>query len=101
MDLAQQEDKSTDVEYFKQIVSDMTSLFERKNANYGNSFSKLYNELGSISGLVPLYNKLHRATNLLKGSKNDFESLEDTFIDLANYAIMNLIELRKRMMKTK
>ena len=86
----------TDVERFKEIVKEMTELFEKKNSNYGNSFSKLYDELGGISGLVPLYNKLHRATSLVKGESNNFESLEDTFIDLANYAIMNLIELRKR-----
>lgn len=86
----------TDFEQFKEIVKEMTELFEKKNSNYGNSFSKLYDELGSISGLVPLYNKLHRATSLIKGNQNNFESLEDTFIDLANYAIMNLIELRKR-----
>lgn len=86
----------TDFEQFKEIVKEMTELFEKKNSNYGNSFSKLYDELGGISGLVPLYNKLHRATSLIKGNQNNFESLEDTFIDLANYAIMNLIELRKR-----
>lgn len=86
----------TDIEQFKEIVKEMTELFEKKNSNYGNSFSKLYDELGGISGLVPLYNKLHRATSLVKGESNNFESLEDTFIDLANYAIMNLIELRKR-----
>lgn len=86
----------TDFEQFKEIVKEMTELFEKKNSNYGNSFSKLYDELGDISGLVPLYNKLHRATSLIKGNQNNFESLEDTFIDLANYAIMNLIELRKR-----
>lgn len=86
----------TDFEQFKEIVKEMTELFEKKNSNYGNSFSKLYDELGGISGLVPLYNKLHRATSLVKGNQNNFESLEDTFIDLANYAIMNLIELRKR-----
>ena len=73
----------TDFEQFKEIVKEMTELFEKKNSNYGNSFSKLYNELGGISGLVPLYNKLHRATSLIKGNQNNFGSLEDTFIDLA------------------
>ena len=85
----------TDIELFKKIVNEMTDLFNKKNANYGNSFEKLYKELGPIAGLVPLHNKLDRATNLVKGGKNDFESLEDTFKDLANYAIMNLIELYK------
>lgn len=86
----------TDVEVFRELTTGMADLFEKKNANYGNSFSKLYEDLGPVAGLVPLHNKLDRATNLVKGGKNDFESLEDTFIDLANYSIMNVLELRRR-----
>lgn len=85
----------TNAELFKTIVLEMADLFEKKNANYGNSFEKLYKELGPIAGLVPLHNKLDRATNLVKGGRNDFESLEDTFKDLAVYSVMNLIELYK------
>ncbi len=78
---------------FRKIVNEMADLYEKKNDNYGNSFGELFEELGPIAGLVPLHNKLDRATNLVKGGKNDFESLEDTFKDLACYAIMNLIEM--------
>jgi hypothetical protein len=74
----------TDIERFESIVNDMLELYKKKNANYGNSFEKLYNDLGPIAGLVPLHNKLDRLTNLVKGGKNDFESIEDTLIDLAN-----------------
>lgn len=80
---------------FAKIIDGMFDLYCKKNSNYGNSFSKLYNDLGPIAGLVPLHNKLDRLTNLVKGGKNDFESVEDTLIDLANYAIMNVIELRR------
>jgi len=85
-----------DVERFHEIVTSMEKLYEKKNANYGNSFEKLFNDLGPIAGLVPLHNKLDRITNLVKGGKNDFESLEDSLVDLANYAILNLIELQKQ-----
>jgi len=91
----------TDIELFRKIVLEMADLFARKNANYGNSFEKLYKELGPIAGLVPLHNKLDRATNLIKGGKNDFESLEDTFKDLAVYVIMNIIELSRDQITTK
>ena len=79
---------------FKKIVEEMAKLYEQKNKNYGDSFGELYKELGPTAGLVPLWNKLHRATSLIKGNKNNFESLEDTFKDLACYAIMNLIALK-------
>lgn len=88
-----------DVERFKKITQEMSDLYAKKNANYGNSFEKLYNDLGEVAGLVPLHNKLDRLTNLIKGGKNDFESIEDTLIDLANYSIMNLIEIQKRKEK--
>lgn len=84
------------VQMFKDIVNDMADLYEKKNANYGDSFGQLFDTLGPVSGLVPLHNKLDRATSLIKGNKNSFESLEDTFKDMACYAIMNLIEMKVR-----
>lgn len=79
---------------FRSIVNEMADLYEKKNSNYGDSFGQLFEELGPTAGLVPLWNKLHRATSLIKGDKNNFESLEDTLKDLACYAIMNLIEMK-------
>lgn len=84
---------------FREIVNEMADLYEKKNANYGDSFGQLFDALGPVSGLVPLHNKLDRATSLIKGNKNNFESLEDTFKDLACYAIMNLIEMKMRNQK--
>lgn len=83
-------------ERFRQIVNEMADLYEKKNQNYGDSFGKLVEDLGPVAGLVPLHNKLDRLTNLVKGGHNDFESLEDTFKDLACYAVMNLIELERK-----
>ena len=78
---------------FRSIVNEMADLYEKKNSSYWDSFGQFFEELGPTAGLVPLWNKLHRATSLVKGNKNNFESLEDTFKDLACYAIMNLIEM--------
>ena len=84
------------IQLFRKIVNEMADLYEKKNSNYGDSFGQLYDELGAVAGLVPLWNKLHRATSLVKGDENHFESLEDTFKDLACYSIMNLIEMKAR-----
>ena len=80
------------IDRFHEIVNETEKLYAKKNSNYGDSFGKLYNELGPIAGLVPLHNKLDRLTNLIKGGRNDFESIEDTIRDLACYAVMLLIE---------
>lgn len=78
---------------FREIANELADLYSKKNKNYGDSFGQLYRDLGPISGLVPLHNKLDRITNLIKGDSNYFESIEDNLRDLANYAIMNLIEM--------
>lgn len=71
----------------KEFFDSICDLQTAKNANYGNSFEKLWSELGPISGLVPLHNKLDRLTNLIKNpDTNKFESIEDTLKDLCGYA---------------
>ena len=92
-ELRQRERMLKKIDRFKAITSQMADLYAKKNQNYGDSFGKLYSDLGPMSGLVPLHNKLDRATNLLRGDKNHFESIKDTLIDLANYSIMLYIEL--------
>ena len=87
------------VEEFEKIVDEMKDIYKKKNANYGNSFGKAYEELGPISGVTRMYDKMNRVIALTKGNENNYESLEDTFIDLANYAIMNLIEMKYQQAK--
>lgn len=80
------------VKRFREIVTELADLYERDNGNYKKSFSRLYDLLGPISGLVPLYNKLEEVTSLIRDNGNNFESIEDTLKDLATYVIMNLVE---------
>ena len=81
---------------FFEIVTNLANMYAKKNTDYGDSFGKLYDDLGPIAGLVPLYNKLHRITSVIKNNNTNFESLEDSFKDLACYAIMNLIEMEEQ-----
>jgi hypothetical protein len=88
----------TEVMMFKEVTRDMASLYERKNKDYGNSFTKSYEEFGDTMCAIRLGDKLNRFKQLAiingKQQVND-ESIEDTLIDLANYAIMTVIERRK------
>lgn len=84
------------IDRFHEIVNEMANLYAKKNNNYGDSFGKLFQDLGPIAGLVPLHNKLDRLTNLVRGGQNDFESVEDTLKDLACYAVMNLIAMEDK-----
>ena len=53
---------------------------------------------GPINGLrVRMHDKLARINNLVdKGGNPQHESLEDSFKDMANYAIIGLLVLRKK-----
>ena len=84
------------VEKFKKIVEDMLDLYQRKQADYGDSVAKTFDEWGLVSFLVRMEDKLNRVTTLTKKTgevRVADEKIEDTLLDLANYSIMALIEL--------
>lgn len=85
-----------DKDIFKNIIDDMMETYEKKNADYGNSVHKTFEEFGLTSFLVRLSDKLNRAITLNKQeAKVTDEKLEDTLLDLANYAVLALVELKK------
>lgn len=70
----------------------------RKNRDYGDSFAKQYAKYGIMSGLIRMDDKMARLTNLTVGGAkpNVDESVEDTLLDLAGYALLCVVELRKQ-----
>lgn len=87
------EDSKT--EKHKLICEKINKLYEAKNADYGDSFGKSYKEYGLTMSCIRLEDKLNRlkSLNFSRSIKVKDESIEDTLMDLANYAIMTLIEL--------
>lgn len=82
---------------FKQIANGLTELYERKNADYGNSFSKTFEEFGMTSTLVRLSDKLERLKTLSKKEAQvKDESIQDTVMDIAVYAMLTLMELMNK-----
>lgn len=84
------------VEIHESICKELTNLYERKNSDYGDSFAKSYSEYGMTMPCIRLEDKLNRTKALVMGMRRmvDDERLEDTLMDLANYAIMTLIEMK-------
>lgn len=85
------------IEKFKQIVSEMADTYEKKNADYGNSFETTLDKWGVNIGLARIEDKFNRITSLLSSSdqKVKDESIEDTLKDMATYTIMLLMWLQK------
>lgn len=70
-------------------------LYKRKNADYGNSFGKTFVEEGMAMPRIRLSDKLERFKRLTKSGVQNVkdESIRDTLMDLANYAIMTIVEM--------
>jgi hypothetical protein len=80
------------------IFDDALETYNRKNNDYGNSFSLLYREYGMLSVVIRLSDKINRLKALEKADikqRVKDESIEDTLEDLMNYAAMTLLERRK------
>lgn len=92
--------QNTKVQQHLQIVTDLNKLYERKNHDYGDSFGKSYAEDGLVMAKIRIGDKYNRFKTLIKSDAqvND-ESIEDTLLDMANYAIMTVIELRNQKEK--
>lgn len=85
---------SYNVEKHKQICQHLTKLYENKNHDYGDSVHDTFEKYGLTSFLVRMEDKLNRARTLnKKQAKVNDEKITDTLMDLANYAILALIEL--------
>ncbi len=75
------------------VAEEIACLLDRKRQDYGTGNIRKF---GSHGVLVRVSDKVERLINLSKrdGSPN-FESVDDTWKDIAGYAILALIELRE------
>lgn len=87
----------TNKERFDAIVKEMSELYARKNADYGNAFEKGLERRGLSSAVVRFDDKVERFYTLADKEQRQVsdETMRDTLIDLANYAIMTVIWLEK------
>jgi hypothetical protein len=88
--------ESSSSDAFKQITDKMHETYKAKNYDYGNSFDKSMDEFGLTAAVVRMSDKLERLKTLSKKeSMVKDESVQDTLLDLANYAIMTVMYLKK------
>jgi len=79
----------------KKVYDELMSLLLSKHKDYGPK-NIADAPGGALNGLrVRMHDKLARINNLVDDNKNpEHESLEDSFKDMANYAIIGLLVLR-------
>lgn len=87
----------------RRICQRLNEIYRAKNEAYGDSFGETYRKLGILSAITRMTDKMNRLTALCTGARNDVtdESIEDTLLDLANYAIMTRIEMDQAKLRQK
>lgn len=95
---SQSEPKSKDTNpLFNTLLDQIKDTHEKKNHDYGNSFTKSMDEFGMPAAAIRLSDKLNRFKSLIKSEAQvTDESIEDTLLDMAAYAIMTVEYLKKK-----
>ena len=77
------------------ICKGLNDLYARKNHDYGDSFHQMFVEEGLAMTRIRLGDKFARFKTLSHNTEAQVtdESIRDTLLDLANYAIMTVLEL--------
>lgn len=85
----------TKVEKHLALCQEINDLYARKNADYGDSFHTSFKEEGMAMVRIRLGDKFSRFKTLSRGNEQKVkdESIRDTLLDLANYALMAVLEM--------
>ena len=87
----------TTEDYIKSLTNKLALTLQAKNADYGSSFAEMFDELGIDYAYGKLREKMNRIKVLRKQPNMvENEGLEDALLDTAGYAILTLVELKKR-----
>ena len=87
----------SDEEIYGSLLEKLFSMYKSNITDYGSEFAEMFDELG----IDYAYGKLREKMNRIKVLRNkpnmvENEGLEDALLDTAGYAILTLVELKKR-----
>ena len=89
--------KFNDEDLYESFLNKLFTTYKAKNHDYSGAFTEMFDELG----IDYAYGKLREKINRIKVLRNqpnmvENEGLEDALLDTAGYAILTLVELKKR-----
>ena len=86
-------------ERHSEITKQLNEIYIAKNTDYGDAFGDTFKKLGIISAVTRIADKTNRLMSLSAKTEAERnvkdETIKDTLMDLANYAIMTLIEMEE------
>ena len=89
--------KDNESDTFDTVLDEMKELHAKKNKDYKGSFHDLFEEYGMPYALGHLEEKLNRVKAITKNGGNAVKNdhIEDSVIDLACYAVMLYMEIKR------
>ena len=89
---------SDNVKQFMSITQNMAKTYAAKNHDYGDSFEQSLDEEGMAASRIRMGDKWNRYKTLSKTKdiRVKDESIKDTLLDMANYAIMTVMWMNKQ-----
>ncbi len=90
-----EKDHQQKVNAFEDVTIALRTLYEAKNRDYNDSFGQSFEKWGLPMSCIRLGDKLNRLESFAQHKEMQVqdEGVKDTLMDLANYAIMTLVEL--------
>lgn len=89
----------TKVDRIKELADTIAETYRRKNADYGDSFGISVHKYGIIAALTRMSDKWNRLENLILNMNQERnvadESVLDTLLDMATYALMTYMEIER------
>jgi len=77
------------------ICNEIKELLFKKRQDYG-PIDNTIGRFGMTGIVIRLYDKVERLVNLMmNGQKANFESVEDTLMDIAGYSVLGIEQLKK------
>ena len=93
----QMTNNQSDEQIYGSLLDKLFTMYKSKNADYGSAFAEMFDELGIDYAYGKLREKMNRIKVLRKQPNMvENEGLEDALLDTAGYAILTLVELKKR-----
>lgn len=91
-----EKDHQKKVNAFEDVTISLRNLYDAKNRDYNDVFGQTFEKWGLTMPCIRLGDKLSRLESFAQKKEMQVsdEKVEDTLMDLANYAIMTLVELR-------
>ena len=94
---SEEEKVPANVQEHRKLCLALNDMYKKEGADYGDSFHKMVKEEGLAAARLYLTEKLDRFKRLSKNGnpQTKGESMMDSLMDIANYAIMTAIEMSR------